>query len=162
MIEEWKPIKNYEGLYEVSSLGRIKSLRTGRLMSPAPDSDGYATVSLFKSRRKTYRWHRLVLGAFVENLEEKSHVNHKNGNKLDNKLGNLEWATPSENAIHAHRIGLKNQKGEKNNSSKLTREDISKIRRRLGTGEYQYVIAKDFNISQPTVCLIKARKIWNY
>ena len=162
MREQWRPIKNYKGLYEVSSLGRIKSLRTGRLMSPAPDSDGYATVSLFKNSRKTYRWHRLVLEAFIENVEEKSHVNHKNGNKLDNRLENLEWATPSENIIHSYRIGIKDQKGEKNNASKLTMDNVRVIRKRLDGGESQYAIAKDFNISQATVYLIKARRLWNY
>lgn len=162
MTEEWRPIKNYEGLYEVSSLGRIKSLRTGRLMSPAPDSDGYATVSLFKIKRKTYRWHRLVLEAFVGNTEGKGQINHIDGNKLNNRLENLEWATPSENAIHAYRIGLKDQRGERNNASKLTMGDVKIIRGRLGSGECQRIIAKDFNISQATVCLIKAKRLWNY
>ena len=162
MKEKWKKIKGYEELYEVSNLGRIRSLRTGKLMSPAPDSDGYATLSLFRDKRKTYRWHRLVLEAFVVNTDGKAHINHKNGNKLDNRLNNLEWATPSENNKHAHRIGIKNQKGERNNASKLTLETVREIKKRLYKKENQSVIAKEFGISQPTVSLINCKKLWNY
>lgn len=101
--EKWLPIKGYEGLYEVSNLGRIKSLRKNKMMSIKPVKDRYKSVGLVDRNGiiKSIKIHRLVAIHFIENPENKREVNHKNMNKNDNRVSNLEWVTPSENINHA-------------------------------------------------------------
>lgn len=121
MIEVWKDIVGYEGLYQVSNLGRVKScekmishFRGGlRKLKEKErklvfDSDGYLVVDLYKNGKgKMNKVHRLVALAFIQNTENKKCVNHKNGIKSDNKVENLEWCTDSENQFHAFATGLK-------------------------------------------------------
>lgn len=122
--EYWKPIEGYEGLYEISSLGRVKNLGKHykissygheRIMRSNPriaslhyDNTGYLTVALTKNGKcKSYSIHRLIAKAFIPNNDpSKTQVNHKNGLKDDNRIENLEWCTPKENTIHAHQHGL--------------------------------------------------------
>lgn len=112
LSEIWVPIPEYEGLYEISSLGRGKSLsRPGyrrkepKIINPSTDRYGYLYTSLTKSGVGVHsKMHRLVALAFIPNTENKPSVNHKNGIKTDNRLENLEWATYSEQRIHAIRI----------------------------------------------------------
>ena len=113
-VEVWKGVKGYEDLYQVSNLGRVKSLphlkplakkivmSKEKILTPWDNGRGYKVVSLVKGKkRKNHYLHRLVLYNFVENAEEKPEVNHKNGVISDNKLKNLEWVTRSENIKHA-------------------------------------------------------------
>ena len=116
--EVWKDIKGYEGLYQVSNLGQIRSLDRykytkgrygrmkakikGRLLKPCLNHDGYKEIVLSKDgKSKMYRLHRIVAETFIDNFDNKNQVNHKNGNKLDNKAQNLEWVTCKENINHA-------------------------------------------------------------
>lgn len=116
--EIWKDISNYEGLYQISNLGRVKTLARkincqGRIhnlkekiLKDAPDSAGYRLVVLCKNgTKKTHRIHRLVAEAFISNPDNKKLVNHKNLIKHDNNLSNLEWNTYRENLIHSYLNG---------------------------------------------------------
>lgn len=121
MEENWKDIKGYEGLYQVSDFGNVRSLdrdvlysngriRThkGRIITSRIGNSGYSLVILSKNgKTKGVLVHRLVCIAFNPNPENKPQVNHKDGVKHHNWKENLEWSTRSENMIHAHRTGLK-------------------------------------------------------
>lgn len=115
----WKDLQGYEGLYQISNTGKIKSLvrqintPTGfgflkeRIKVPANHKQGYLKVDLVKdSKPKRFFIHRLVANSFIPNPENKPEVNHKNGIKTDNRVENLEWCTPSENSYHKYATGL--------------------------------------------------------
>lgn len=110
--EIWKDIQGYEGLYQISNYGRVKSLfykqqKIEQIMRYTDNGYGYSRVMLSKNgKTKVFYVHRLVAEAFVPNTENKSQVNHKNGIKTDNRWFMLEWTTPKENTNHARRIGL--------------------------------------------------------
>lgn len=107
MVELWKTFKGYENCYEVSNMGRIRSLRTGNIIKQRANSLGYLSVSLKKDRKsKEYRVNRLVALTFLDNPENKPEVNHKDGNKKNNCITNLEWVTHKENMIHARKNNL--------------------------------------------------------
>ena len=164
-MENWKIIKGYEK-YEVSSIGRIISNNTyckrkkGRLLTIGHDKDGYCKVSIINKDkiRTTASVHRLVALAFIKNPFNKSQVNHKDGNKKNNKIINLEWATPKENTYHS-RIVLKNQ--TINPNSKLSFTIAGKIRseykpRKISRNK----LAKKYNVSKSTIDRVLSNKTW--
>ena len=98
MIEVFKDVPGYEGLYQVSNLGNVKSLITGKILSPGIDKGGYLKVSLYKSGEyKKLLVHRLVAIAFIPNPSNYPEVNHKDENKQNNCVDNLEWCTSQYN-----------------------------------------------------------------
>lgn len=105
MTEIWRDIPGYEGLYQVSNLGNVLSVRSGGLLRPCRNGCGYRKVTLFRpDRKKQHAIHRLVAAAFIPNPESKPHINHINGDKTDNRSENLEWATENENMLHCRRV----------------------------------------------------------
>lgn len=115
-MEQWKPIPGYDGRYEVSTMGRVRSFANGRwgnrenphILKPKKNGAGYHSVCLHKQEgKREYRMiHRLVALAFIPNENAKPEVNHKDGDKANNKVSNLEWATGSENVEHSFSTGL--------------------------------------------------------
>lgn len=106
MAKIWKAVPGYGGKYEVSNRGDVRNPK-GEYLKPFPIPKGYLVVDLCHNGKKTHiRVNRLVAEAFIPNPDNKAEVNHKNGNKADNRVENLEWSTKSENMIHAYRSGL--------------------------------------------------------
>ena len=104
MIEIWKDVEGYEGLYQVSDLGRVKRVNTGRILKGRKNTDGYLRVNLYKNNVSyTKTIHRLVAEAFIPNTENKPQVNHIDENKTNNLASNLEWMTSKENNNHGTR-----------------------------------------------------------
>lgn len=163
-IEVWKDIKGYEGLYQVSNLGRVKSfdvyikvgiknaetaLHKGRILKPMKNRQGYMRVELCKGgERKAIFVHRLVASVFIENPENKVCVNHIDGDKQNNCVENLEWCTYSENMQHAFDTGLKRCKygKEHHNHSEVTQYDLQGnfIRLWYGFHEINRVLGFDY------------------
>lgn len=174
-MEKWKPVVGYEGLYEVSSNGSVKSidrvlidrigrekLFKGRILSTHLDRYGYPICKLWRDGKgKNYTVHRLVALSFLGNENNKPQVNHIDGNKINNSIDNLEWVTNSENDIHAYDLGLRStRKGVDCNFTKLTEEKVLSIRSMKEKGITQNNIARIFNISDGNVSQIVNRKRW--
>lgn len=106
MIEIWKDIIGYENKYQISNIGNVRNSKLKHIESIISNT-GYVRIGLRNQGKKLFLVHRLVAIAFIPNLENKPHINHIDGNKLNNTIINLEWVTQSENEIHAHKTGLK-------------------------------------------------------
>lgn len=102
MREKWRPVVGYEGLYEVSNLGRVRRIR---IVEPTKKKHGYMQISLVDKDgvRKSHRLHRIVAAAFIPNPEGKPQVNHRDENPENNRADNLEWATAEENTNYGSR-----------------------------------------------------------
>lgn len=176
MKEIWKDIKDFEGIYQVSNLGNVRSLdrkvfnkgnnswcnKKGRILKPTKDKGGYLYVGLHdKENAKTssVKIHRLVAFAFCIGYEYGLEVNHKNGNRQDNRSENLEWVTRSQNIRDIYKRGL-NTNGDKNNASKLKNREIRIITSLYDSGVSQIIIAKSFNVSQATISNIIKNKTY--
>lgn len=173
MIEEWRDVPEYEGLYQVSNFGRVKSLpkewitgwnnvkrkHDGFILKPSKHN-GYLSVTLSKDNKSKYKSvHRLVLQAFKGDSD--LDCNHKDGNKSNNYLNNLEYCTESENAIHAYKIGLNKNIGENHRSSKLTEKIVKNIRENkfnLTRREF----AACYEVSKQTISSIINRETWQH
>ena len=166
MSEVWKSIEGYEGLYEVSSSGRVARKCcdrrfTDKIMSFGTNRAGYKHVTLSTNgNRKTYDIQRLVACAFVKNSYGKPDVNHIDGDKSNNMHENLEWVTKSENMYHSIKIGL-HQRGCEHVNSKLTEDDVRQIR--YLEGYYtQITVAIIYGVSRRLVQLIQSGRVWKH
>ena len=123
MNEEWRDIEGYEGIYQISSYGRVRSFKFNktRILKPGIDTAGYEQVDLYKDRKRdTRRVHRLVAEAFIYNPDNLPFINHKDECKTNNRVSNLEWCTSKYNCNYGTRNerGGKSRKGYKNPKSK--------------------------------------------
>ena len=167
MTEIWKDIKGYEGLYQVSSLGRVKRTyknKKERILKIYLRKDGYFQIQLSnQSKFKQFLIHRLIAHAFIPNPDNKPFINHINGVRNDNRIENLEWCTNKENIHHAIKNGSRNDKGENNPNSKLTEEQIRTIKWLLKNSNLkQKEIANMFNVHPTHISSIKRNKYWNF
>ena len=179
-LEIWKDVKGYEGHYQVSSLGRVKSLarivecRKGvfvnkkeKFLKSTKNRKGYLNLKLCIKKdgvcsEKTIIVHRLVANEFLENPLNKPQVNHKNGIKDDNRVENLEWATGSENVIHSLVNNLKiPQKGSEHGNAKLTEEKVLEIRK-IGRSKTLKELGKIYNVDMSLISLVLLNKIWKH
>lgn len=172
--EIWQPIVGYENLYEISNLGRIRSvdryviypniktphLHKGRYLSPEVNVNGHLRVTLSKNG-KTARFflHRLVASQFCDGYAEGLVVNHKNGIKTDNRYTNLEWCTVADNVKHAVETGLWDRRCERGTGAKLTREQALFIRQNKGVKKKK-TLAEQFNVSLGAIDGIWYNRTW--
>ena len=157
-----KDIKGYEGHYAVSDTGKVYSIKNKKELKPSLHPTGYYVVKLYKNNiAKNYRVHRLVAEAFIPNPNGKPTVNHKSGNKIDNRVGNLEWATYLENNLHSiHVLGrskkpvecietheIYNSIQEAADAKKVNRSNIYSVcvGKRITTGGYHWRYVKEKN-----------------
>lgn len=178
--EVWKDILGFEGRYKISNLGRVKSMRrtvdigerrmpngarmhiyrhqNEKILKCIIKRDYYYVFLSNLSIRKYFSIHRLVAMHFIPNSKNKPEVNHIDGIKSNNSKSNLEWATVSENALHAFKIGLRvSQKGEDSHAAKITNIQALKIRnsKELGT-----ILAAKYGIGVMQISRIKRGLRW--
>ena len=170
-MEIWKDIEGYEGYYQVSNLGRVKSLirkvqgtntKSEEFLKLPLSNSGYHRVHLSKkSKVKLYSVHRLVAIAFIQNIENKPQVNHKNGIKTDNRCDNLEWCTISENRKHSYDNGFQSKKGINHHLVKLTEEQVRNIKYNdFDLNNVQ--LSKIYGVKRETIRDIRNRKNWKH
>lgn len=170
MEEIWKDVKGFEGLYQVSNLGRVRSLDRrknnqffcGKILSLAKDKDGYCLVTLNDGKRKkTGRVHRLVALAFIQNPDNLPEINHIDENKENNSADNLEWCSTKYNLTYGSRKGM--MVGTKNNHAKLTEKEVAEIRKIYKKGDLQFgqsALGKKYGVSHIQIANIVNRISW--
>ena len=164
-VEEWKPVKGYEGLYEVSSWGRVKSKKRDVVLKTQMDKKGYIRCSLQKDGKlSTFKVHRLVGQHFIPNPENKPQINHINSIKHENNIDNLEWCTNLENQRDAISKGLvPHMKGELNGFSKLTEKDVLEIRAKFKPRIYtRQMLADEYGVKEGTIKDVLQRRSWKH
>ena len=159
----WKPIIGYEQSYKVSDTGLIKSIKRNVILKAGVASHGYLTVSLWRNGKgKTHNVHRLVAEAFIPNPFNFPETNHKDGNKLNNAVKNLEWCSYSHNLNHAYKNNL-HQQGENHYIAKLTNENVRFIREMYTPRHKEFgarALSRKFNVSIAVISNILNRKTW--
>lgn len=175
MREEWKPIFDWEETHDVSSLGRVRSKSRigtiGRILKLNLATGGYPTVTLSGGgKKKSVYVHHLVAIVFIGHPPGKIGVkrgcftiNHKDGDKANNKPSNLEWITAHENFIHAVKTGLfVAPKGSKVYNAKLTETQVVEIRNLLSQGLTQKEVGLLFKVGKTNINMIANRKTWKH
>jgi hypothetical protein len=169
MREQWRTIPEFAGWYEASNLGRIRRIKpaagatVGKVICFCRNKVGYINSHLSIQHKVHVRLtHRLVASAFIGPCPPGKEVNHKDGNKSNNNIDNLEYVTSSENHRHAINIGLQRSvNGDRHGMAKLSYEDVLKVIFLLKSGKTQREIANMFGIGQPSVSNINIGKTWS-
>ena len=172
--ERWLPVVGFEGFYEVSDHGRVRSVgrllpasgrmnaRTlaGRILRPRPSCGGYLGVNISVGGRSIdCKIARLVLSAFVRPPETGEVCNHVDFDRTNNCLSNLEWATQRENLDHSRRAG-RMQTGETHWMAKLSDADVRSIRAMAESGCKQRSLAAVFGVTEQTISRVVLRQLW--
>lgn len=160
-----KSVCGYEGLYEVDEHGNVYSTRNKRKLKPILMESGYEYVHLCNGKNNTIlkRVHRIVAEAFIPNPMNYEQVNHKDGNKNNNFVENLEWCDGFYNMQHAVNNNLLKNKGADNPSAKLNWETVGKIRKEYVRGSKKYgttALAKKYKVSNVMVGKIVKYENW--
>lgn len=178
IIEEWRPIEGFEGYYEISNIGRVKSLQRRewwekrgcyhllkeRIMKTFINRKGYVTVQLKKqSERTKYSVHRLVAFAFINNPSGFPEINHKDCIRDNNVYSNLEWVTHSKNQEYAYQSGNRSHKGSKHPQVKLSESQVREIRSKY----VPFIIpapllAREYNVTVGCINNIVGRRTWKH
>jgi hypothetical protein len=159
--EIYVPIHGYETKYTISNLGNVKSMLTGVVLKPHI-KNGYLAVNLYNGKPKHYYVHRLVANAFLDNKNGLSEVNHKDCNKFNNCVDNLEWCDRKANLLHSYIHGKK-RKGENHGMHKLTIEQVNSIRCEYVKGSRDHslhALGKKYGVSWCTIQAIVTNKHW--
>lgn len=162
--EEWRPVVGYEGLYEVAKSGAVRNVQTGKVLAARNTHHGYKSVSLQTTGvgGKNHLVHRLVLAAWIGPAPSPQHqAAHLNGERTDNRLENLIWATARENNDHKKRHGT-HRCGEAIANAKLNAKTVEEIRRMRAGGAQLREIAKAFGISRVTAGAVAGSRRWKH
>lgn len=172
ICEMWRPCPGYETLYEVSSLGSVRSIdrivgkRRGvvksKILKPYVNRRGYLEVRLFTQSSPLPRVvHRLVAKAFIDNPNSLPQVNHIDGNKFNNASDNLEWINNSENQKHAYKLGLQpSRAGENNSKAKITDKDVTLLKQLYNSGKSVVEVSNIMNVSLDSTRQIIYGRTW--
>ena len=175
LVETWKDIPEFRGSYQVSNMGRVRSVDRvviyknggvrklkGKVLKPYLNTSGYEKVILYNDNvGTTITVHRLVLETFKPHVDMNDlDVNHMDGDKLNNHLTNLEWLTRRDNLTHAYDTGLIDNKGERSPNAKLSNVDVLEILQRLDTGELHEDIALDYGVNKSCISKINIGTTW--
>ena len=165
--EKWKVMPLFEGRYKVSDIGNVMHTKRNVLKSRFTDERGYLRTGFYQNgKTKIMTIHRCVALTFIPNPENKPEVNHKDGEKLNNHISNLEWVTTQENIAHAIRNGLfhdgSHSRGELNIKSKLNKNKVLDIRAKHKLGVSAKDISKEYNICLSTTYRIITGKYWKH
>lgn len=167
--EIWRPVFEYEGIYEVSSLGRIKRIlqrqgvAAGYIQNPRIDKHGYARVSLKdRGRDQLAKVHQVVAQVFLPPKPTLKHqINHIDNNRWNNKIQNIEWVTNQENQLHAYRTGnrISTLRGEGSWAAKLKEFQVFEIRASQDTNE---ILAQRYGVASITIYQIRKGQKWKH
>lgn len=161
-LEEWRPIKSHLS-YEVSNLGRVKSPWKSWPHIMECRIKGYVSVCLTQNKKvKSFLVHRLVLEAFVGKCPDGCQANHKDGNKTNNRVKNLEWLSCGENLAHGYRTGLRSNKGELHSRATLKDDDVRFIKQMLIKNINKHAICKMFKIQIRNLNRIAQGTRWSH
>lgn len=177
-MEVWKPVLGFENLYEVSNLGRVKSLdritesgqfRKGKIREGYCYVNNYKVVKLYLNSKTINKYiHRLLAEAFIPNPNPELYdtVNHIDGDRGNNSLDNLEWCTQKQNIQHAWKTGLipsTINSGETNTNSKLTEKDVLEIRANYVPRSKEFganVMSEHYGVTAKTIRRIVRKELW--
>ena len=165
--EKWKYIRGYKKKYQISNYGRVKSYyrKPPIIMKlSSRNSVGYIQVSLsLDGERRTHLVHRLVLSHFNREPEVGEETNHKDGNKENNFIDNLEWTDRKSNVNHSLQKGLSSNIGETHSKAKLSKSDVEEIKNLYPTGDYtQKELGDKFGVHQATIADILHGRSWSH
>ena len=161
--EEWKSL-DFDPTYLISNTGKVYSSKSNVVMKTRLDRYGYSRLSIWVDKNiKTYCIHKLVATYFIPNLHNLETVNHKDGNKQNNSITNLEWLSSPDNVKHAYKNGISNSTGESNPACKLTESKVIQIKLLLKQGMAQPKIQNYFpDISLSAINKINTGRTWKH